>query len=180
LLISAILSSQLFIYFDNTTGRCILKPSYALFYTIFASIAIGILPLLLVILFSALARLNLRLIRLRVASSDNPIQHLRIHKRDHDLMKMLAGEVLIYCITTMPYPVNVMYGFLTTPMTADKSQMRITIQSLISFIIHPLLFFVLVCALVSDKFRKDFLQLFNRQTVPQNTTTLSAYTTKHK
>ncbi len=145
LLIATLLPSQLFVYFNNSTGRCMLSPSYSLVYSIFAFLAIGIIPLILMIIFSSLARRNVHLIRSRVMPTDNPSQNLRIHKRDHDLMKMLAGEVLIYCITTLPYPINVMYGYLTLPIAANKSQMRLAVESLISFIIQPLLSYTYCC-----------------------------------
>ncbi len=143
--ISAVLSTQLLIYFNNNTGQCILSASYSLAYTIFALIAIVILPLSLMIIFSLLARHNLHLTRSRVASTSNQNQQFRIHKRDHDLMKMLAGEVLIYSITMVPYTVQFLYGYLTTPIAAEKSPMRLAIESLISFIIQPLMSFTYCC-----------------------------------
>jgi hypothetical protein len=145
LLISALLPSQLFVYFDNGTGLCELSPLYSLPYTIFASIAIGILPFVLMIIFSLLARHNLHLIRSRIVPTNNPTQHFRIHKRDHDLMKMLVGEVIVYCITTIPYPANIMYQYLTTPIAADKSPMRLAVEALVTFIIHPILTFTYCC-----------------------------------
>ncbi len=144
-LISTLLPIQLLIYFDNHTGRCVLSPLYTLAYTIFALIAIGVLPLLLMIIFGLLARHNLHLIRARVVPANNPNQKLRMHKRDHDLMKMLAGEVLIYCIATIPYPSSILYGYFTIPIAGEKSPMRIAIESLIAFIIYPLLAFTYCC-----------------------------------
>lgn len=143
--ISTVLPIQLFIFFDNDTGHCRLSAFYSLAYTIFALIAIGLVPLLLIILFSVLVRHNLQLIRSRVMSSDGAMRPIRIHKRDHDLMKMLAGEVLIYCITTVPYPINLIYSYFNGLFLVDKSAMRLAIEALISFLIHPLLSFTYCC-----------------------------------
>jgi len=145
LLISALLPIQLLVYFNNHTGQCILSSFYSLAYTIFVSIAIGILPFVLMIIFGLLARHNLHLIRSRIVPTNNPTQHFRIHKRDHDLMKMLVGEVVVYCITTIPYPANIIYQYFTTSIAADKSPMRLAVETLVTFIIHPLLTFTYCC-----------------------------------
>jgi hypothetical protein len=67
---------------------------------------------------------------------------LRLHKADRDLMRMLAGEVLVYLITTLFYPVNVLYGVITAPFAAEKSEMRVAVESLIGYIISPMLNYV--------------------------------------
>ncbi|UJR23010.1 hypothetical protein I4U23_026036 [Adineta vaga] len=82
----------LFLYYDNSSGRCILTPLYALAYTIFSFLAISIIPLFLMIIFSVLTSHNLHTIRSRVLPQGNTVQNIRIHKRDHDLVKMLVGE----------------------------------------------------------------------------------------
>ena len=160
------------------------SPLYTLAYTIFSFLAISVIPLLLLIIFSLLTYHNLHLIHSRVLPITGTVQSIRIHKRDHDLMKMLAGEVIVYCLTQSTFPVNTMYGYFTSFFAADKSQMRIAVESLISFIIHPILSFTycctqfygksarggfylmlsrLVCALVSKSFRRDCSQLFRKK-----------------
>ncbi|CAF1169727.1 unnamed protein product [Adineta ricciae] len=175
-LLSIILPAPLFLYYDNGTGRCILLPTYTLAYTIFSFLAISVIPLLLLIIFSLLTCHNLHLIHSRVLPTSGTVQSIRIHKRDHDLMKMLAGEVVIYCLTQSTFPVNTMYGYFTSFFTANKSQLRIAVESLISFIIHPILSFTYcctqfyVCALVSKSFRRDCSQLFRKQPPPDTGT----------
>ena len=115
------------IFFSNGSGRCIALPGvYALFYAIYSLVVIGILPLVLMILFSILALRNLQSIRARVAPTNEGVhgrRSVQIHKRDRDLMKMLSGEVFIYCITTIPYPVNLIYSVSTSSIAASKSPM---------------------------------------------------------
>jgi len=135
------------IFFNNSTGRCIALPgAYALFYAIYSLIVIGILPLVLMIVFSLLARRNLRMIRSRVVPIGQTRRNLNIHKRDRDLMKMLSGEVLVYCVTTIPYPINLIYSVSTSSIAAYKSSTRLAIESLIGYIVSPLLNFMYCCA----------------------------------
>jgi hypothetical protein len=120
--------------------------SYAFFYAIYSLIVIGILPLALMIVFSLLARHNLQMIRSRVVPIGQTTRNLNIHKRDRDLMKMLSGEVFVYCLTTIPYPINLIYSVSTSSIAAYKSSIRLAIESLIGYIVSPLLNFMYCCA----------------------------------
>jgi hypothetical protein len=72
-------------------------------------------------------------------------QNIKIHKRDRDLMKMLSGEVFVYCVTTIPHPINFIYNVSTNSIAASKSSTKIAIESLIGYIISPLLNFMYCC-----------------------------------
>jgi hypothetical protein len=146
LIVWTIIPIHLAIFFSNNSGRCIALPgAYAYFYAIYSLIVIGVLPLLLMTIFSFLAWNNLRLIRTRVAPTTNGVRHIKIHKRDRDLMKMLGGEVFVYCVTTIPYPINLIYSVSTSSFAAYKSPIRLAIESLIGYIISPLLNFMYCC-----------------------------------
>ncbi len=147
LVVWTIIPIHLAIFFNNSTGRCIAMPqSYAFFYAIYSLIVIGILPLALMIVFSLLARHNLQMIRSRVVPIGQTTRNLNIHKRDRDLMKMLSGEVFVYCLTTIPYPINLIYSVSTSSIAAYKSSIRLAIESLIGYIVSPLLNFMYCCA----------------------------------
>ncbi len=147
LVVWTIIPIHLAIFFNNSTGRCIAMPeSYAFFYAIYSLIVIGILPLVFMILFSLLARRNLRMIRSRVVPMGQTTRNLNIHKRDRDLMKMLSGEVIVYCVTTIPYPINLIYSVSTSSIAAYKSSTRLAIESLIGYIVSPFLNFMYCCA----------------------------------
>ena len=142
-----IIPLHLAIFFNNSTGRCIAMPDdYAFSYAIYSLIVIGILPLVLMILFSFLASHNLHMIRARVTPAGSTIRSIKIRKRDRDLMKMLSGEVIVYCITTIPYPINLIYTVSTASITAFKSPTRLALESFIGYIISPLLNFMYCCA----------------------------------
>jgi hypothetical protein len=136
---AALISIPLFVFFDNSSGLCAIKPAYNLAYVIFALIFIGIVPPILMIIFTLLARHNLISMRSRVQATGGTRQSIHIHKRDHHLMKMLIGEVLVFCMTTCSYPAITMYNYLTLPIKAYKSPLRLAIESLVGFIIQPLL-----------------------------------------
>jgi hypothetical protein len=144
-----IIPIHLAIFFSNSTGQCIALPgTYALFYAIYSLIVIGILPLFLMILFGLLAWHNLQLIRSRAArigAGIKTIQHTQIVKRDRDLMRMLSGEVFVYCLTTIPYPIYLIYSVSTSSIVAYKSPVQLAIESLIGYIISPLLNFMYCC-----------------------------------
>ena len=153
---------HLVVYFSNNTGRCVaLAGTYAFFYAIYSLIVIGIMPLFLMMFFSYLAWHNLQTIRSRVTPTQgavNPVsQHVQIHKRDRDLMKMLSGEVLVYCVTTIPYPINLIYSVSTASIASTKSSVRLAIESLIGYIISPLLNFMYCCV---QFYGKKILRLF--------------------
>ena len=134
------------VFFSNNTGRCIAMPgTYAFFYAIYSLIVIGVLPLLLMIVFSILPWYNLRKIRSRVAPNGGQAgatRNINIHKRDRDLMLMLTGEVIVYCITTIPYPINLVYSVTTSSLGVPKDSTRLAIESLIGYIISPFLNFM--------------------------------------
>ncbi len=167
IIIWTIIPIHLSIFFSNDTGRCIALPgTYALFYAIYLLIFIGILPLFLMILFSLLAWHNLQLIRSRVRPTDaatigNRTRNIQIHKRDRDLMKMLSGEVFVYCLTTIPYPINLIYSVSTNSIAAYKSPMRLAIESLIGYIISPFLNFMYCCTQFYGKKNNELEKKFH-------------------
>ncbi len=160
LIVWTIIPIHLAVFFNNSTGRCIAMPgSYAFFYAIYSMIVIGVMPLVLMIVFSLLAWHNLQLIRSRVTPMGQPARNRNIHKRDRDLMKMLSGEVFVYCLTTIPYPINLIYSVSTSSIAAHKSSTRIAIESLIGYIVSPLLNFMYCCAQFYGK--KEFYRKVN-------------------
>ncbi|CAF2786949.1 unnamed protein product [Rotaria sp. Silwood2] len=141
LLIWPIIPVHMAIFINNYSGRCGAPSYYAFAFAVYLFIFIGFLPPCFMISFGILAWNNLRQIRSRVTPRDSTGQ-VRFHKADRDLMRMLAGEVLVYVVTTVPYPVNALYGFITTPIASQKSAMRLAIEALVGYIISPLLNYI--------------------------------------
>ncbi|CAF4530532.1 unnamed protein product [Rotaria sp. Silwood2] len=141
LLIWSIIPVHMAIFINNYSGHCGAPSYYAFAFAIYLFVFIGFLPPFLMIFFGVLAWHNLKRIRSQVAPRHNPIG-IRLHKVDRDLMRMLTGEVLVYIITTVLYPVNVLYGCITTPITEQKSEMRLAIETLAGYIISPILNYI--------------------------------------
>ncbi len=132
LVICTIILIHLEIFFNKSTGRCIAMPAR---YAIYSLIVIGILPLLLMILFSLLTWHNLQMIRSRLVPTGLTIRNRKIHKRDRALMRVLSVEVFAYCWTTLPYPINLIYSVSTSSIEAYKSPIHLAIEPLIGYII---------------------------------------------
>lgn len=141
ILIWPIIPVHMAVYVNNNTGRCGAPSNYALGFSIYLFVFIGICPPLLMISFGILAWRNLKLIRRQIAPL-HQTHRLRFHRSDRDLMRMLVGEVFVYIITTSLYPVNVLYGVITTPIAAEKSSMRLAVESLVGYIISPILNYI--------------------------------------
>jgi hypothetical protein len=101
IIISILLPVPLFVFFDNSSGLCGINPAYNVAYTIFALILIGIVPPSIMVLFAFLARYNLIKIRSHVRSTGEPSPDVHIHKRDHDLLRMLVGEIIVFLFNNM-------------------------------------------------------------------------------
>lgn len=101
--------------------------------SVYIAIAVGIVPLLCMIIFGLLMAKNLKNIRTRVRPSVNlgpAIHHAR--KRDRDMFKMLLVEIICYITTTAPLAVNLIYQSAT--QTAMKSIEQQRIESFITYL----------------------------------------------
>jgi 7 transmembrane receptor (rhodopsin family) len=146
LVVWALIPIHMAVFFNNNTGRCMAESgTYAFFHAIYSLIVIGVIPLLLMVIFSLLAWHNLQKIRSRVSPIGSVARHITIHKRDRDLMKMVSGEVIAFCITTVPYPIHLIYSVSTSSMTDYNSPLRLAIESLVGYIISPLLNLMYCC-----------------------------------
>ncbi|CAF4598597.1 unnamed protein product [Rotaria sp. Silwood2] len=137
ILIWPIIPVHMAIFINNYSGRCGAPSYYAFAFSIYLFIFIGILPPAFMISFDALTWHNLKQIRSRVAPRSDHTR-LRLARVDRDLIKMLAGEVLVYLVTTVVYPVNTLYGVITTPIAQQRSEMRLAIEDLVEYIVSPI------------------------------------------
>ena len=141
MLIWPIIPVHMAVFINNSSGRCGAPPHYAFAFSIYLFVFIGILPPAMMISFGVLAWRNLKLVKSRVIPTTG-VKKFRLQKANRDLMRMLTGEVIVYLITTMLYPVNVLYGVITAPIAQYKDERRLAIESLIGYIISPLLNYV--------------------------------------
>jgi hypothetical protein len=154
LLIWPILTIHIPILQIFTGTSCITTGAYVLIYGLYSTIFAGILPPLLMTIFSILTiyhRRNLRA-RLNTTRANN--------KRDHTLVLMLSSEVIVYIVTTCLYPAITLYKAIINGQTQSTQSTQII--NFVSFLGSSFLLY-LNCAsvfyvyfTVSKQFRTDF------------------------
>jgi hypothetical protein len=108
-------------------NRCINIDSYVLPFGIYFFLIVGIFPIVLMVLFLLLTKNNLRLLNRRIQPTI--VGPMRLKSRDQQFLRMLSSLVLMYIITNLFYPTNVLYLSLT--YWSEKSPERVAIESLI-------------------------------------------------
>ncbi|CAF0883071.1 unnamed protein product [Adineta ricciae] len=125
--------------FNTIEGnQCIMPGIYRILYAVYAIICAGILPPFSMVTFGLLAYRNLRYMRRRIqpANSDQRRQ-TRIKRTDFQIMKMLSVEVMIYCASTLPFPINTVYAAAT--VNVIKSKDRAAVDAFLSFLAGSIL-----------------------------------------
>ena len=150
------------------TRRCGGAGIYSTIYGIYSAIVTAI-PLFIMVIFSSLAIQDLQHVRSRVhpmvVTNNTNISKLgRIRKRDTQLLRLLIGEVLVYFLSTVSFPVYSIYFSLTS--ATIKSANRLAIEGLVRYFALSFLIYVNVCSifyvhlLISKAFRHECKQLF--------------------
>ena len=118
---------------------CIMSDTYKLVFGIYTLIFAGTLPPLLMSIFSLITLYNLHRVRIRVhASGTQPNRLMR--QRDIHLTRMLIAQVIVYVLTTTPYPLNTLYAAIT--VSIDKTIDRQIIETFIYFFTGQVLLFI--------------------------------------
>lgn len=134
--------------------RCFMSSSYVIIYGFYSTMAAGLLPPLLMTVFSILTIRHRHQLRSRVTT-------LTMHsRRNNTLIVMLSTQVIVYVTTTSLYPATTLYRALTNDY--QKSLERLQIENFISFIGGSFLIYLnpaspfYVYLVASKQFRKDF------------------------
>jgi hypothetical protein len=141
---------------------------YLLIYTIYYMIFAGVLPPLMIMIFSILLMHNLKKMRTHIQSVKSNGQRNScsiniLRKRDRDLMKMVLIEVMIYLITTMPFSIYLIYKMLTNNSIKSSNRMEIELffnyltQSFLMYLNTALPFYIYICT--SSSFKREFVKL---------------------
>ena len=136
------------------SGVCGMFGLYKLIYSFYLITLNGIVPPVLMIIFSALT----------IYSIDQQHRNqVRARQRDRDFMRMIIAEVVVNIFTTIPYSANTVYGAVTYTIS-DKSTQRLEIESFISFLTQFLIYFISVTPfyvfiLTSKPFRNEFINI---------------------
>ncbi len=121
------------------SGSCIMPGIYNLIFGIYVFIFAGFIPPVLMSMFSLITLRNLHSSRVRVHASHTQTNHL-MRQRDIHLTRMLIAQVIVYVLTTTPYPLNTIYQAIT--ISIDKSINREIIESFVYFITGTFLLFI--------------------------------------
>lgn len=129
---------------------------YKLIYAIYQLFIIGIVPHVLMSVFSILAIISLR-------QRHNSQQ--RAKRRDRYLARMVVVEVVLNVLTSVPYSINLIYGAVT--YSTSKTSERIRIESFITFVTTFQIYLVSVIPfylflLTAKPFRKEFFNVIGK------------------
>jgi len=144
--------------------RCGASGTYLIIYSVYAAIVTSI-PLIIMIIFSFWAVQSLRYTRARVHPNIiNP--PMRIRTRDIQLITILIGEVLVYFLSTVWFPIYSIYMAITS--NASKTTNRLAIEGFIRYLTLSFLIFLNSCSifyihlLTSKIFRQECKHLILR------------------
>lgn len=155
------------------SGRCGMTNPYSLIYSIYSFIIAGLLPPALMVIFGIKTIRNLHLIHARI--QPNADENFRIKRKDYNLMVMLMWEVVVYLVSTTPYPIQTLYLAVTSNII--KTTLRLQIESFITFMAYSFLIYInsaspfYVYFSTSRTFRQECKQLFIRMRGQALTTT---------
>jgi uncharacterized membrane protein len=140
---------------DIRSNVCGMFGLYKLIYPIYLIMVLGILPPLLMIIFSTLAIYSLH------RGHANQIQ---ARQRDRDFMRMVIAEAMLNVLTSIPYLANLVYSAVAYNVV-DKSAQRLEIEAFISFLTQFFAYLISVAPFfifmsTSKPFRNEFINIF--------------------
>ncbi|CAF3718921.1 unnamed protein product [Adineta steineri] len=149
-----IISIHIPILMDIRGGVCGMFSLYKLIYAIYQITLAGILPPLLMIIFSAL---TIRSLQYRHGTQR------RAKQRDRYLLRMVIAEVMVNVFTSVPYSANLVYGAAIYYVVGESSA-RLEIETFITFITQFLIYLIAVAPfylfiLTAKPFRNEFINL---------------------
>ncbi|CAF1354088.1 unnamed protein product [Adineta ricciae] len=160
---------QIIIFYDIESGTCTYRAgAYGMFFSIYITIESGILPLLLMLIFGSLTVGNIRESKMRI-NEDTGLR-TRMSKKDIQLHRMLANQIVLFIILNMPNPIYLIYSSFTVNMS--KSALQNTAETFISNMTYVLIYFGFSLAFTnfmfsSGIFRRELIQLLRTKVLRQ-------------
>ena len=163
-------------------GQCVMTGIYALIFAIYQTLIAGIIPPLLMTIFSFLAYFNMKKVGLRQEDRVNRTKR----QQQRQLIRMVTVQIIVYVISAELNPITTLYKQLTSTVT--KSQNRKAIESFIIFIAANFLLYLntwtpfFIYYTTSSSFRTAFIRIFkrNHQIQPLNSALAHNVTTTHR
>jgi hypothetical protein len=147
-------------------GQCTTTGIYSIIHTIYLIIIVGLIPPITSGIFGYLTYRNMRQIHNRVRPiTQNPNDaNVTIRRRDRDLLILVISEILVYIVTSCPFPFVFLEMMISQYALPDKSFQYVQIEiftlnvALLLLSINSVApFYTYVIA--SKQFRRDFKQL---------------------
>jgi len=149
-----------------SNGQCIPSGVYSAILSIYIIISIALFPPITSGIFSYLTYRNMRQRNLRVQAfkhNTNDV-NIPIRRRDRDLLILVISELILYAVTTIPYPLIFSETIISRYIIPNKSVQYSQIEALIFTIVYLLVnvnhgasFYVYL--VLSKSFRRDWKQL---------------------
>jgi hypothetical protein len=163
-------------------GQCVMTGIYTLIFAIYQMLIAGIIPPLLMTIFSCLAYLNMKKVGIRQEDGVNRTKR----QQQRQLIRMVTVQITVYVISAELVPITTLYKQLTSNVT--KSQDQKAIEAFIIFIASNFLLYLNTWApffiyyATSSSFRTAFIRIFkkNHQIQPMNSTLAPNATTTHR
>lgn len=134
---------------------------YSFLYFLYLLIFVCLTPLILKTIFGFWAYFNMKRLHSRVG----PAGHFTIHRYDRELFTLVLAEVIVYLITTLPYPVIIIEIAATNYMNIHKTIERNELEAFLLNLAFALVYLNLSTCfycyiIISKKFRNDFIEIF--------------------
>jgi hypothetical protein len=159
---------QVLVFFVVTNGKCGSRlGTCSMVFSIYLSIDSGILPILLMLVFGLLTINNVhqsrrRINEIAVINADGSVHAGRMSRKDTQLHKMLANQIILFIILDIPNPFYFIYRAFT--VNTVKSAFRVTAESFANNLTYDFIYlgFALTFpnyALSSEMYRRELQQL---------------------
>ena len=155
-----------FIFLTISNSLCTQGGVYAVFYTFYTILFIGLVPSVILIVFACLTHRNMKQLRTRVQPINQgagQTNHI-IQRRDRDLLVLVIAEVIVYIITTAPFPVVLLEIFISAYVLPVKNLsyflteiFALNVSFFLLYIFSAVPFYIYMVS--SASFRRDFQQL---------------------
>ncbi|CAF0947894.1 unnamed protein product [Adineta steineri] len=168
---------QVLVFYEINNSNCSYRGgSYGIFFSIYISIDSGVLPISLMLIFGLLTVKHVHQSKQRIvpAPGNNDAQANqtgRMSKKDAQLHKMLANQILLFLILNIPNPCYLVYQSFI--VNSELSPLRRASESFASNMTYVLVYlgFSLTFAnffISSEIFRREFIQLIRTKVLRQN------------
>ncbi|CAF1134540.1 unnamed protein product [Adineta ricciae] len=154
---------QVLVFYETNTGSCSYRSSgYGIFFSIYIAIDSGILPLLLMLIFGLLTVRNIHKTKMRIGGN----RRGRISKKDVQLHRMLANQIVLYLILNLPNPCFLIYRSMTLQVVRSSfcRATEIFVSNMTYLLVYLGFSLTLTNFLVSSEiFRRELIHLFQRK-----------------